>query len=228
MGEASETSEEVDVTIDLEQRARAHPRARPSMPSSPRSTHSRADDVERAHEVLADVTDIEPRAEPDSSGSADGPAASDGVAEAGQDEEIPVTETGEAGTETEQPVVHAPLGVTSLLERRDAATDEIERQLARRLKRLLSDEQNDLLDQVRRVKGEPMAEEILPAMAEHAGRYASAAGGDLAGAASAGRSSTGIRRRWSRPASMTSPSSWPTSSSASSGRVYSLLLRYRG
>ena len=47
---------------------------------------------------------------------------------------------------------------TALLERRDAATDEIERQLARRLKRVLSDEQNELLDEVRRAGGVPTAD----------------------------------------------------------------------
>ncbi len=83
-------------------------------------------------------------------------------------------------------LVGGPDPIASLLERRDAATDDIERQLARRLKRILSDEQNELLDQVRRGKGVPTAEASLPEAAAQAGRYAEAATADLIGAAAAG------------------------------------------
>ncbi|MDQ6696190.1 MAG: DivIVA domain-containing protein [Actinomycetota bacterium] len=124
---------------------------------------ARADDVERAEEVLVDLT--EPAAAP----MVEGPAAG-------------------AVNEPMEPLADskAPDQLVSVLERRDAATDEIERRLARRLKRVLSDEQNELLDEARRAKGVPSAEAILPASADHAGRYAQAAAEDLVGAAAAG------------------------------------------
>jgi hypothetical protein len=74
------------------------------------------------------------------------------------------------------------------LDRRDAATDALERQLARRLKRVLSDEQNEALDRLRRAKGTPSAEEVLLGQGEHLGRYHEAALADLIDAERAGAS----------------------------------------
>jgi len=73
-----------------------------------------------------------------------------------------------------------------LLDRRDAATGKIERQLARRLKRVLSDEQNQMLDQVRRSRGEPTAANVLPEQSAHTDRFADVAADDPVGAAAAG------------------------------------------
>jgi DivIVA domain-containing protein len=50
----------------------------------------------------------------------------------------------------------------ALLQQRDEAVGTIEATLARRLKRVLQDEQNDLLDRLRNTRGEPTAAEILP------------------------------------------------------------------
>ncbi|MCU1498513.1 MAG: hypothetical protein JWM47_2466 [Acidimicrobiales bacterium] len=75
---------------------------------------------------------------------------------------------------------------TDLLDRRDAATDAIERQLARRLKRVLSDEQNEVLDLLRRTRGKPDATQALPAEDDHLARYTAAAMEDLAAAERAG------------------------------------------
>lgn len=75
---------------------------------------------------------------------------------------------------------------TDLLDRRDAATDALERQLARRLKRVLSDEQNEVLDLLRRTRGNPGAAEVLPSEAEHLARYTQAALEDLQAAERAG------------------------------------------
>ncbi|MCB1031808.1 MAG: hypothetical protein KDA95_10755, partial [Acidimicrobiales bacterium] len=72
------------------------------------------------------------------------------------------------------------------LDRRDTATDAIERQLARRLKRVLADEQNEALDRLRRSKGEPDANEVLLSQGEHQGRYLEAALSDLVEAERAG------------------------------------------
>ncbi|MEO6988918.1 MAG: DivIVA domain-containing protein [Aquihabitans sp.] len=75
---------------------------------------------------------------------------------------------------------------TDLLDRRDATTNELERQLARKLKRVLSDEQNEVLDLLRRAKGSPHASEVLPSEADHVERYRAAALEDLSGAERAG------------------------------------------
>jgi cell division septum initiation protein DivIVA len=81
----------------------------------------------------------------------------------------------------------APVGPDSeLIARRDAALVDIERALGRRIKRELSDEQNELLDSVRRQKGVPSVAEVLPALAVHIARYRDGALASLATAATAG------------------------------------------
>jgi hypothetical protein len=101
-------------------------------------------------------------------------------AQRGRPEEVPEAEPGE-GSELEASEADA-----AALERRDGALDELERQLARRLKRVLSDEQNEALDRLRRAKGTPSAEEILLGQGEHQGRYHAAALNDLVAAERAG------------------------------------------
>jgi hypothetical protein len=68
---------------------------------------------------------------------------------------------------------------------RDEAVAGIERDLTRVLKRLLADEQNEVLDLLRRTTP-GAADEVLPPPAEHAGRWVDAARGPLALAAAAG------------------------------------------
>jgi DivIVA domain-containing protein len=73
-----------------------------------------------------------------------------------------------------------------LLARRDEALTETERSLGRRIKRELSDEQNELLDTVRRQKGTPDADAALPEHDEHRSRYRTAVLPSLVTAAQAG------------------------------------------
>ncbi|HEY5154724.1 MAG TPA: DivIVA domain-containing protein [Acidimicrobiales bacterium] len=73
-----------------------------------------------------------------------------------------------------------------LVARRDAAMVEVERTLSRRIKRELSDEQNELLDAVRRQKGVPTVDTVLPALDAHLARYREAALPGLAAAATSG------------------------------------------
>ena len=77
----------------------------------------------------------------------------------------------------------------------DSATDavlaDLERTLARRFKRDLSDEQNELLDAVRRQKGSPMAASALPALRDQVERYRALALPVLADAAEAGAERAG-------------------------------------
>jgi hypothetical protein len=61
-----------------------------------------------------------------------------------------------------------------MLQRRDAAIGTIEANLAKRLKRVLQDEQNDLLDRLRSGKGKPATDAILIGRDTHAARFADA------------------------------------------------------
>jgi DivIVA domain-containing protein len=74
----------------------------------------------------------------------------------------------------------------SLLQRRDKAINPIEADLARRLKRVLQDEQNDLLDRLRNIRGTPTAAEVLPDRQAHAVRFRDAGRPLLERAARAG------------------------------------------
>jgi DivIVA domain-containing protein len=63
----------------------------------------------------------------------------------------------------------------SWLQLRDSALGETETALTRKLKRALQDEQNDLLDRLRLVRGRPTADTVLSAATEQKARYAAAA-----------------------------------------------------
>jgi cell division septum initiation protein DivIVA len=119
---------------------------------------SRDDEVAEAREVLA---------------------AAAGEDEAGADAAVADAEPEPA------PVDEAAALRLGVLERRDAATDAVEARLARRLKRTLADEQNEVLDALRRART-GRAADVLPAVAVQSARYARAASGDLQAAAAAG------------------------------------------
>lgn len=108
-----------------------------------------------------------------------GAAAMVGIeAGTGEPEEAGSADGGEAEEETDEG--------RRLLKARDAAIADLERNLGRKLKRDLSDEQNELLDAMRRQKGAPAAEGVLPAADDHVARYRSIALPVLADAAEAG------------------------------------------
>ncbi|MBV9951393.1 MAG: DivIVA domain-containing protein [Acidimicrobiia bacterium] len=98
----------------------------------------------------------------------------------------PVDITDSAEPDEVEPEAEGDATVLSLLERRDAITDEIERSLAKRLKRVLADEQNAVLDAVRRARKVPAPEDVIPDPPEHEGSFATAAIEDLTAAAAAG------------------------------------------
>ena len=85
-----------------------------------------------------------------------------------------------------------------LLARRDDAIVDIARRVARQLKRELSTEENEVLDRLRRGKGEPDAAEALPDAGEHVARYQALVATELAAAAHAGAGffPDAVRRRW--------------------------------
>ncbi|HEV3353777.1 MAG TPA: DivIVA domain-containing protein [Acidimicrobiales bacterium] len=76
----------------------------------------------------------------------------------------------------------------ALLERRDECLEPVAHDLVRRLKRVLQDEQNEILDRLRQSRGRARAEDALPSAADQAGRYRDAAVDPLAEAARTGAS----------------------------------------
>jgi DivIVA domain-containing protein len=85
------------------------------------------------------------------------PAADDELTEPGPDADGPAPETA--------PGEEVVLDIDEMmLQRRDQAVADIEVALSRRLKRVLQDEQNDLLDRLRGVRGTPKASSVLPAL----------------------------------------------------------------
>ena len=89
---------------------------------------------------------------------------------------------------SEEPAPEEPIsdGDEGYLQRRDEATTNIEVALSRRLKRALQDEQNDLLDRLRQVRGTPKAANLLAKPADQRSRYTTAARPQLDEAAGAG------------------------------------------
>ncbi len=95
---------------------------------------------------------------------------------------------GEAAETTEDAEAEDP--EAALFRERDAALGSIERELGRRLKRVLADEQNEVLDMLRRGRSVTF-EDVLPAGDEHIDRFAIAAMPDLDAAADQGAASVG-------------------------------------
>jgi hypothetical protein len=102
------------------------------------------------------------------------------------EEEAPRVEPADAAPEG----VPASFGDAGLLTRRDSVTGDIERRLSRQLKRVMADEQNEVLDALRRRSsrgGTVTVEELLPAPDVHAGHYVEASTGALTEALAGGR-----------------------------------------
>ncbi|MBV8979918.1 MAG: DivIVA domain-containing protein [Acidimicrobiia bacterium] len=78
-----------------------------------------------------------------------------------------------------------------LLERRDECLEPVASDLVRRLKRVLQDEQNEILDRLRQTRGRGGPDEALPPAPDQAARYRDAAVGPLTEAAQVGASFTG-------------------------------------
>lgn len=134
--------------------------------------------------LVIDVTD-------NATAAADEDAASEPVPAIGADAvtAVDVTPDGTGdGTGSSEPngTTVGAAAMLALLERRDGATDAVERRLARRLKRVMADEQNEVLDAVRRSRTVPGPDDVLPALTDHERSYAEAAADDLLAAAAAG------------------------------------------
>jgi hypothetical protein len=137
---------------------------------------ARAGEVAKAREVLAD--------EPTSDTSKAWVAA----ATRSEAEQVTVDapRAGDAGFDDYAPAPLAP-DDQALLERRDAVTDSAEKKATRLVRRVLADEQNEVLDRLRRNAHAKLAD-LLPSKSEQAKRYAAAATAALTEAAKAGAS----------------------------------------
>lgn len=92
---------------------------------------------------------------------------------------------GTAGTEGDAAAEAVPDADEGLLQRRDAALEGIEQQLARKLKRALQDDQNDLLDRLRK-RGKGRFAAVLGTHGDQAARFRDVSGALLDEAARAG------------------------------------------
>ena len=123
---------------------------------------SREADVVKAHDVLAGEPSVE--------------AEAVGAAELETDDESRLDHDTAAASSSEPNDEPSPEPVASddlaLLERRDAITDAVEKQAVRKLKRVLADEQNEVLDGLRRNPKSRLGD-LFPANGAHAERYAS-------------------------------------------------------
>lgn len=88
-------------------------------------------------------------------------------------------------------------------EARDAVLQPLQRELGRKVKRALQDEQNDVLDRLRTVKGRPSAAEVLPSPSEQIAVLAATLRTPVDAAFSGGRRAVGARgESASAPAAM--------------------------
>lgn len=126
---------------------------------------ARAQEVAKAHEVLGDEPARETEPEPEAAPTAVDAAPPD---ESEEYEPAPATPDDQA-----------------LLERRDAITDAAEREAIRKLRRVLADEQNEVLDRLRR-NSKATLDDLLPDEGDHTLRWAEAAASALSDAASGG------------------------------------------
>ena len=132
---------------------------------------SRADAI--AREALAAAEQAEARAGADDAG-----VNHDGAADSGAEIELDIT----------GPIELSELDVSPFV-RRDEEVAPLEVTLARRLKRVLADEQSDLLDVLRAPDPVRSIDALLPPEAEHVAAYVSTAVDDLAAAARLGAAS---------------------------------------
>lgn len=99
--------------------------------------------------------------------------------------------TDEYDEDDESAYASAPVaGDDDLVQLRDSTLAAVEQDLNRRLKRVLADEQNEVLDLLRRTKPSS-SEELLPALGSHTARYTEAAREELGAAAAWGAAAVG-------------------------------------
>lgn len=148
--------------------------------------------ADEARQVLSDEGapgDVEPSRDPAVEPAAGGgPAEPPAPSEPAEGQPVSAdAEADEPGSSAADPVADAD---EALLQRRDEALDPVERQLARRIKRALQDDQNDLLDRLRQ-RGRAQAATVLGDADAHVRRLAEASRDHLTEAAKLGAEAGG-------------------------------------
>jgi hypothetical protein len=113
-------------------------------------------------------------------------AESDGEDETEPSSDGDAAEPVEDEPDAAEPVEEEPTPFTE----RDAALEPVDKELGRRLKRALADEQNEVLDLLRRAKPTGV-DDLLPTPDDHAGRWAEVVSATLAEATAAGAAWSG-------------------------------------
>jgi DivIVA domain-containing protein len=85
-----------------------------------------------------------------------------------------------------EPAPEPPSDDEAVLQRRDGALEEVDQRLARRLKRALQDDHNDVLDRLRVHRGRIQVDALLPTAEAHPARFREEAASLLGEAAAAG------------------------------------------
>ncbi len=117
------------------------------------------------------------------SGRIETPLESEPVAPDATTATPPAETPDDAETEMEPTV---STGDERLLQRREAVLGDFESSLTRKLKRTMQDEQNDLLDRLRSLRGEPTVARLLPDLSSQVVRYADVARPHVDSSAAAG------------------------------------------
>jgi len=121
------------------------------------------------------------------------PDATDGAADEGVEGAVAGEQSGaraDESTEASEADAEQLDPRRAVLQARDDLLASVEREMSRRLKRVLADEQNQVLDTLRR-GGTVDFGDVLPESDEHADRYAIAASADLDAAAEHGAEASG-------------------------------------
>ncbi len=156
-----------------------------------------ADDVFARLRAQNDAGDGEASGAPDGVGTSDEPADGDAVTADPTPDPIAAPEEGTSADLPDSTADEADVGEPAAggadigpFAARAAVVGPIEKELGRRLKRALADEQNEVLDLLRRAKPKGV-DDLLPAPDLHAARWADPAVATLGEAAAAGASGSG-------------------------------------
>jgi DivIVA domain-containing protein len=162
--------------------------------------------AEETAPAAAEVAEPEPEPEPDPApvddlfariraGRSDAvKKAQQVLAETSPSELTPVNGTSPNGSNGTAPTVTEEDPAVALLAKRDAELEPLQAQLAKRLKRAMQDEQNDVLDRLRVHKGRPALTDVLPDAGAQGARYRDVALPMLEQAARAGATAGGNKK----------------------------------
>jgi hypothetical protein len=155
-------------------------------PEPPTDEATASDEANGPEAPESPVDDLFARLRAESTDEETGDTATEAAStdEQGTEGEATEDETPEPADPAEEETEAEPEALTPFTER-DALLDPIDKELGRRLKRALADEQNEVLDLLRRAKPKGV-DDLLPTADDHAGRWVLVVSEVLTQAATAG------------------------------------------